>query len=42
MIELRAERNEKHPVKVKKKSKAEMKKEMKGKTENKGNKLTMQ
>ena len=37
MIELRAERNEKHPVKVKK-NKAEMKKEMKGKTENKGNK----
>ena len=35
MIEVRVERSEKHPLKVKK-NKAEMKKEMKGKTENKG------
>ena len=37
MIQVRVERSEKHPVKVKK-NKAEMKKDMKGKTENKGNK----
>ena len=36
MITVRLERSEKHPVKVKK-NKAEMKKEMKGRTENKGN-----